>query len=144
MKPASPLGWWARAVGAGLSLVQNLMQLFVAGAVLFEAHRLFLSYYAREWAGIQIAGVNGCVGEEMIANADLFEGQTLCNKPINYVPWVEMYRRHWQTAAVYYGAALALILAAGFILHLLHHRGTTTPYGEAAPAPSPVDSEHLR
>ena len=141
MKPASLLTRWTRA---GLSLVQNLMRLFVAGAVLVEAHKLFLSYYAREWSGIQIAGVNGCAGEDAIANADLLEGQTFCNEPINYFPWIELYRRHWQAAAIYYGVAFALILLGGFILHMLQPRGSTTPYGAVTPAPSPADSEHLR
>lgn len=129
----------------GLAAVQAIMGLFGAGSVIFAAHKLFLRYYANEWAGIQFSGVNGCAGEERIANGDLFEGQTFCNKPINFVPWIEVYRRHWQAAALYYGAALVVILLAGLIWHLVHRsRATVTPFGGAPKKPSAADSEHLR
>jgi hypothetical protein len=36
----------------GLAVIQGIMRLFGAGAVLYGAHMLFLRYYAREWAGI--------------------------------------------------------------------------------------------
>lgn len=129
----------------GLAVVQGVMGLFGAGSVIVAAHTLFLRYYAREWGGLQFSGVNGCAGEEAIANGDLFEGQTYCNKPINFVPWVEMYRRHWQAAAVYYGVAAAVIILVGFIWHrLLRNRATTNPFGGAPKSSPPSESEHLR
>jgi hypothetical protein len=121
-----------------------VVRLFSAGAVLYGAHTLFLRYYAREWGGIQFAGVNGCQGEDMIANGDLIEGQTFCNKPENFVPWIEIYRRHWQAAPLYYGAALAVILILGLILTWLQRRmAPANPFGGARPV-SPADAKHLR
>ncbi len=61
----------------GLAVVQSLVGLFGAGAVLYQAHTLFLRYYIREWQGIQFAGVHGCAGEEAVVNGDLFEGVNL-------------------------------------------------------------------
>jgi hypothetical protein len=121
------------------------MRLFGAGAVLYGAHMLFLRYYAREWAGMQFAGVNGCAGEEMIADGDLLEGQTYCNKVINFVPWVELYRRHWQAATLYYGVVLAAILLAGLVVLWMQWRlAPTSPFGSGGKALSPAESEHLR
>lgn len=129
----------------GLAAVQAVMGLFGAGSVIFAAHKLFLRYYANEWAGIQFSGVNGCAGEDMIANGDLIGGQTFCNKPENFVPWIEIYRHHPRAAALYYGAALMVILLAGLIWHWVHRsRATVTPFGGAPKPASPSDSEHLR
>jgi hypothetical protein len=122
-----------------------MIALFGAGAVLFEAHQLFLRYYIREWNGIQVVGVNGCAGKEAVANGDLFQGQTFCHQPENFVPWVEVYRNHLQAAAIYYGVILAALLIIGFTLNWLQHRmAGRTPFGGRAKAPSPINSEHLR
>jgi hypothetical protein len=129
----------------GLAVVHGFLQLFVAGAVITEAHSLFLRYYAREWQGIQFTGPNGCAGEEMVVNGDLFEAQTLCNQPENFVPWIEVYRNHWQAAAVYYGVGLIVIIIIGYVLLLIQRRlAPAAPFGEAAPTPSLDASEHLR
>ncbi len=128
----------------GLGLVQGATRLFGSGAILFEAHNLFLRYYGREWSGMLVAGVNGCAGTDMVANGDLLEGQTFCNQPENFVPWVLLYRRHWVAALIYYGVALALILVIGLIWSRLARSATATPFG-GPPAPvSPADHEHLR
>ncbi len=135
------VGAWARS---GLAVGQSVFGLFGAGAVLFEAHQFFLRYYAQEWGAVQYAGVNGCAHEESIVNGDLLMGQTLCNQPENFVPWVVVYRHHPTVAAIYYGSIITVIVLIGFVLHLIQRRlATTTPFG-SAPAPSPVDSEHLR
>lgn len=127
------------------ALIAGVTQLFAAGSLLYGAHTLFLRYYAREWRGIQISGVNGCQGEDMIANGDLFDGKTFCNQPENFVPWFEIYRRHWHAAVLYYGAALLGIVAIGIVLTLLQKRlASTTPFGSGAKVLSPADSEHLR
>ncbi len=134
-----------RLLHFGLAALQGLAGLFGAGSVIVGAHTLFLRYYAKEWGGIQFSGVNGCVGEDMIANGDLFDGQTFCNKPENFVPWIEVYRHHPRAAALYYSAALVLILVIGFVWHLLQRsRATSTPFGGAPPAPDPATNEHLR
>ena len=132
------------ATRSALALLQGVMRLFTAGAVIYEAHRLFLRYYAREWAGIQLTGVNNCVGEDTIANGDLFEGKTFCNQPINFVPWLELYRRHWQAACLYYGAALVIIILIGLALSLAQRRlANSQPFGGTV-RPPPTESEHLR
>jgi hypothetical protein len=129
----------------GLALVQGVMGLFGAGSVIFAAHSLFLRYYANEWAGIQFSGVNGCAGEDMIANGDLIGGQTFCNKPENFVPWIEIYRRHWQAALAYYGAAAAVIVIIGFVWILLQrNRASATPFGGPTRQVDPAQHEHLR
>jgi len=129
----------------GLGAVQAIARLFGAGAVLFGAHTLFLRYYANEWGGIQFAGVNGCAGESMVANGDLIEGQTFCNKPENFVPWIEIYRRHWQAAAIYYGLALVVILLIGLALHAMQKRqAPTAPFGGPQRPATSADAEHLR
>ena len=129
----------------GHALAGGVMRLFGAGAILFEAHRLFLQYYSKEWIGIQYAGVNGCIGEDMIANGDLIGGQTFCNKPENFFPWVAVYQNHPVAAAAYYGAALALILVIGFVWHSLQRRRPTdAPFGDVQAPIAPADSEHLR
>lgn len=95
--------------------------------------------------GIQFSGVNGCQGEDMIANGDLIGGQTFCNKPENFVPWIEVYRHHPLAAALYYGAAVAAILLIGFIWHVMQrNRATIMPFGGPTNAPPAADSEHLR
>jgi hypothetical protein len=135
------LGRWARA---GLAWAQGFIGLVGAGAVLVEAHKLFLQYYGREWRGLQLAGVNDCAGVDRIANGDLFEGQTFCNHVINFVPWTEMYRRHWQVALAYYGAIFAALILVGFLIWLVQRRlGSRMPFGGAA-AGTPAASEHLR
>jgi hypothetical protein len=112
---------------------------------LYGAHSLFLRYYAREWEGIQISGVNGCAGMEQVVNGDLFDGQTLCNQPENFVPWIEIYKRHWEVAAAYYGGGLLVILVIGAIMFLLQRtRPSSAPFGETPVVLSPADSEHLR
>lgn len=129
----------------GLAAAGGIIRLFAAGAVLFEAHQLFLRYYAREWGGIQFSGVNGCAGEDGIANGDLFEGQTFCNQPINFVPWVELYRRHWLVAVGYYAAIVAVLVLIGWLMHLGQRRlAGANPYGSSPTAPAPAESEHLR
>ena len=141
MNGGGPSSWFR----AGLSVGRSTIGLFGAGAVLFEAHKLFLRYYQREWQGIQFTGVNGCQGEEAIANGDLYAGQTYCNQPENFAPWVEVYRHHWQAAAAYYGVILSALLLIGFILSWLQHRlASPTPFGRPPTAAAPVDSEHLR
>lgn len=141
MKSGGPHSWFQ----TGLSFGRSMIGLFGAGAVLFEAHKLFLRYYQVEWQGIQFTGVNGCAGEEHVANGDLFEGQTYCHQPENFTPWVEVYRHHWQAAAWYYGAILVVLLLVGFTLSWLQHRlASQTPFGGPPRAPSPADSEHLR
>jgi len=130
---------------AGHAVVQGLMRLAGAGAILFGAHQLFLRYYAKEWAGIQFTGPNGCAGEDMIANGDLIGGQTFCNKPENFIPWIEVYKNHPLAAACYYGAAAAAILLIGVIWHLLQRRrGVEAPFGGPQPLSDPSTSEHLR
>ena len=104
-----------------LGFVQSLMGLFAAGTVVYEAHRLFLWYYAREYVGIQISGVNDCAGEDWVANGDLFEGKTFCNKPENFAPWYLIYEHHWLAALVYYGAIAAVLFLIGW-LWLRHQR----------------------
>jgi len=129
----------------GIALVQGVVALFGAGSVIAAAHALFLRYYAREWTGIQFSGVNGCAGEEWIANGDLIGGQTLCNKPENFVPWIEVYRHHWQAAVGYYGAAVALILLIGFIWSLTQRRqASSTPFGGPTKTVDLSEHEHLR
>lgn len=129
----------------GLSFVQAAMGLFGAGSVIFAAHNLFLRYYANEWVGIQFSGVNGCNGEDMVANGDLIGGQTFCNKPENFVPWIEIYKRHPVEAAAYYGTAAALILLIGFIWSLTQRRrASATPFGGPAKTADPSEHEHLR
>jgi hypothetical protein len=136
-----PISW----VRFGLALAQTIMGLVGASSVIVAAHTLFLRYYAREWSGIQFAGVNDCVGEDMIANGDLLEGKTFCNQPENFVPWFAVYRHHWQVAALYYGAGLMLILLLGLVMALMQSRlAPATPFGAPAKPPSPGDSEHLR
>jgi hypothetical protein len=137
----NPFAW----VRYGLVIAQSVTALFSTGAVLYGAHTLFLRYYAREWEGVQIAGVNGCAGAERVVNGDLFEGQTLCNQPENFVPWVEIYRRHWQVAAAYYGTGLAAIFVIGFLLVMMQRRlAPRDPFGAAPSALAPENSEHLR
>jgi hypothetical protein len=92
-----------------LSFAQGIMSLFAAGTIVYEAHRLFLWYYAREMVGIQLSGVNGCAGEDLVANGDLFSGKTFCNGPENLVPWIEIYRHHPPAAAAYYGSLLFIL-----------------------------------
>jgi hypothetical protein len=129
----------------GYAVAQGMMGLFAAGAVLAGAHKLFLRYYANEWRGVQISGVNGCVGEDMIANADLIGGKTFCNKPENFVPWVEVYRHHPRAAALYYGVAVTVILIIGLLAVVAQRRiGATTPFGGSAKPAAPADHEHLR
>jgi hypothetical protein len=141
VKSGGPGSWFR----AGLSVGRGVIGLFGAGAVLFEAHKLFLRYYQREWQGIQFTGVNGCQGEEALANGDLFQGQTYCNQPENFVPWVQLYQRHWQAAAVYYGIILTVLLTVGFTLSWIQHRiASQDPFGAPAKAVSPADSEHFR
>ena len=130
---------------AGQAVLQGLMRLVGAGAILFGAHQLFLRYYAREWAAIQFTGPNGCIGEDMIANGDLIGGQTFCNRPENFAPWIEVYKNHPLAAVTYYGAGAILIFLIGIIWHLLQRRRVgETPFGAPPPLPHPVDSEHLR
>jgi len=132
-------------VQVGLGLAQVVMGLFGAGSLLYAAHNLFLRYYANEWRGVQFSGVNTCAGEEAIANGDLFSGVTLCNKPVNFVPWIVVYRHHWHVAVLYYGAILLVILLIGIAWFLLQRsRATTTPFGGAQPSAQPSKSEHLR
>ena len=129
----------------GLAWTQGILRLFSAGAVIFEAHNLFLRYYAREWQGIQLAGVNGCQGEDQIANGDLFIGQTFCNKPENFMPWLEVYRHHPVSVALYYGIALVVIVAVGWVISAGHRRlASTTPFGGPQPPADVTHSEHLR
>jgi hypothetical protein len=129
----------------GLGLVQGVVALFGAGSIIFAAHNLFLRYYANEWAGIQFSGVNGCKGEEVVANGDLLEGQTLCNQPENFMPWIELYRRHWQAALLYYGAAAVLILFIGFLWSLTQRRrASVTPFGGPTKIGDLSEHEHLR
>ena len=140
--PTSGPRHWAQM---GLGLFQGVMGLFGAGSVVFAAHKLFLRYYANEWRGVQISGVNGCAGEEMIANGDLFAGETLCNQPENFVPWIEIYRHHWQAALAYYGGAAAVILVVGFVWSWLQRRrGSATPFGAPAEVGDLSEHEHLR
>jgi hypothetical protein len=128
----------------GLGVVQSITALFSGGAVIYGAHSLFLSYYIREWQGIQFAGVNGCAGTEQVVNGDLLEGETLCHDVVNYVPWIEMYRRHWDTAAIYYGVILLGFLVIGLLFVMLQRRLTHhAPFGEPTPAASLEASEHL-
>jgi len=141
-KSAAGLGHWAQM---GLTLVQGVIGVFGAGSVIYGAHTLFLRYYANEWRGVQLSGVNGCVGEESVANGDLFSGVTLCNKPENFVPWIEVYRHHWQVAAAYYGAAAAAILFIGFLWSLTQRRrASATPFGGPAKVADLTEHEHLR
>lgn len=129
----------------GLAVAQSVVALFGAGTVLYQAHTLFLRYYQREWAGIQFAGVDGCKGTEQVVDGDLFDGETICNSPTEIFTWTEVYRRHWDTAAIYYGTALAIILVIGLIVMMMQRRTAPhTPFGEAQPVLSPKDSEHLR
>ena len=129
----------------GLAVIHGFVQLFAAGAIIYEAHTLFLRYYIREWQGIQFTGPNGCAGEETVVNGDLFEAETLCNRPENFVPWFEVYQHHWKVAAAYYGIGLIVIMIVGYLLLLVQRRlAPAAPFGEAAPAPSPDESEHLR
>ena len=128
----------------GLAVVQSIAALWSAEAVLHRAHNLFLGYYEHEWEGIQLSGVNGCAGTEQVVNGDLFSGETLCNAPVNFVPWIELYRRHWQVAALYYGCALLVILVIGYVLFALQRRlAPRAPFGETVQT-SAADSEHLR
>ncbi len=121
-----------------LGVIQGIMGLFAAGAVIYEAHSLFLWYYAREWQGIQLSGVNGCAGEDMVANGDLFNGKTFCNKPENLVPWVEIYRHHPLVAAAYYGGLLAIVGLIALVWMLAQRRSrppdptTQTPHGSTS------------
>ena len=132
-------------VRIGLATAQAAIGLFSAGTVLYGAHTLFLRYYEREWQGIQIAGVNGCAGEERVVNGDLFDGQTLCNQPENFVPWIEIYKRHWEIAGLYYGVGLLAISVIGLVMFLLQRtRALRAPFGETPAVLSPADSEHLR
>ena len=136
------LGLFARY---GLATVKGVVGLFGAGSVIFAAHTLFLRYYANEWAGLQLMGVNGCAGEDMVANGDLIGGQTFCNKPLNFFPWIELYRHHMLAAALYYGVACVVILVIGFFLNAAQQRlAGRTPYGGSPAPPLPGDSEHLR
>ena len=123
-----------------LSFVQGIMGLFAAGTVIYEAHRLFLWYYAREWIGVQISGVNGCAGEDWVANADLFSGKTFCNKPENLVPWIEIYRHHPLAAAAYYGSLIALLVVIATIWALIQRRSDTSDIVKQSPHGSPSDS----
>jgi hypothetical protein len=125
--------------------VQAIMGLFGAGSLIFAAHSLFLRYYQNEWIGIQYAGVNGCQGEDMVANGDLIGGQTFCNRPENFVPWTLIYRHHPLAAATYYGAAAAVIVLIGFVWSRLQRsHATTTPFGIAPPSIELTHHEHLR
>ncbi len=128
----------------GLAVVQGLLGLFGAGSVLIGAHQLFLRYYAAEWAGIQLSGVNGCAGEQMIADGDLFSGQTFCNQPLNFVPWVVLYQRHWQAAAIYYGLILTALILTGLLVLRLQRGGSTKPFGGGVDSAATPDAEHLR
>lgn len=129
----------------GLAWTQGILRLVSAGAVLFEAHTLFLRYYAREWQGIQLRGVNDCHLEDSIANGDLFIGQTFCNKPENFVPWIEVYRLHPVAAAVYYGIAALVIIAIGIAISAAHRRlAGTKPFGDGGKVRPPSEHEHLR
>lgn len=129
----------------GLVSVQGMLRLFSAGAVIYEAHQLFLSYYSREWNGMLFSGVNGCQGESMVANGDLFEGQTFCNQPINFFPWLELYRRHWLAALLYYGVAAIVIILIGFAISAAQRRlAGRAPFGGPAAPPAPSSSEHLQ
>ena len=110
-----------------LGFVQGIMGLFAGGAVIYEAHSLFLQYYANEWIGIQYSGVNGCAGEETIANGDIIGGKTICNQPENFMPWIEVYRHHPLAAAAYYGAAIAILLAIAFVWRWSQKRRTPDP-----------------
>jgi len=129
----------------GYAAVQSVVALVGAGSIIYGAHRLFLSYFAREWGGLMFAGVNGCAHEEAIVDADLFDDAvTLCNRVENYVPWVEIYRRHWQVAAAYYGAILLGIAVVGVLVFLLQRRLTRhAPFGEPISTASLEASEHL-
>ncbi|MDB5584479.1 MAG: hypothetical protein JWR80_9655 [Bradyrhizobium sp.] len=127
----------------GNAVALSLFTLFSSGIV-YEAHTRFLQYYIREWEGVQLVGVNGCNGMERVVNGDLIEGQTLCNQPVNFMPWIEIYRRHWQEAALYYGAILvALCLIGVLVLRWQNRRAARSPFGHSAPAPAPEDDEHL-
>lgn len=123
-----------------LSLVQGIMSLFAAGTVVYEAHRLFLWYYAREMVGIQLSGVNGCAGEDLVANGDLFSGKTFCNRPENLVPWIEIYRHHPLAAAAYYGSLLLILgLIAAIWIFGQRRRGANnfakqSPHGSSSDA----------
>jgi len=129
----------------GLSLAQGTLRLFGSGAVVFEAHNLFLKYYDVEWRGIQAVGVNDCARQENIANGDLFEGTTICHQPENFFPWFEVYRHHPVTAAAYYCVAAVIIIAVGLVWRAVQQRlVTSTPFGDAPQPADPSDSEHLR
>jgi len=142
MNPARTIG---RLANYGLAWAQGLVGLFGAGAVLFEAHRLFLRYYANEWGAVQLEGPNDCSQVGQIANGDLIGGETFCNQPINFVPWVEVYRHHPVAAAAYYGSVLAAILIAGSLLFFVQRRlATASPFGAVNSNPDPGMSEHLR
>lgn len=130
---------------SGLSVAQSIIQLFAAGTILYGVHTLFLGYYAREWRGVQIAGVDGCAGMERAVNGDLFEGETLCHQPENFVPWIEIYRRHWEAAGIVYGVVLALMILIGVVILRWQRRlAAHVPFGRTPAAPPPEKDEHLR
>jgi hypothetical protein len=106
----------------GYSFFRAIIGVFSAGAVFYEAHTKFLKYYEREWMGVQIRGPNDCMGVDRIANGDLFSGQTFCNQPENFVPWIVIYQNHWQAAVVFYGAIVAVMLAVAGLWWLLQSR----------------------
>lgn len=105
-----------------LSFAQGILGLFAAGTIFYEAHQYFLKYYTNEWIGVQFSGVNGCAGEDLIANGDLIGGKTFCNKPENFVPWIEVYRHHPLAAALYYGTILLILVSIGIIWRLSQRR----------------------
>ena len=145
-KPGAPNRTaFSHIIQMGLGLMQAAMGLVGAGSVFFVAHNLFLRYYAREWGAIQFSGVNGCAGEETIVNGDLIGGQTLCNQPLNFVPWVVVYQHHWKVAAAFYGAILAVIFLIGLAWSFRNRpRGTPAPFGRTAISDDLADHEHLR
>jgi len=130
----------------GLAVIQMIVRLVGAGSVLFSAHRLFLRYFHNEMIGLLFSGVNRCAGEEQVANGDLItDAITLCHEPLNYAPWLVLYRHHWQAASAYYGAILLAIILAGYVVTRLQRRAIpSSPFGRPVRGPSPVDSEHLR
>ena len=123
-----------------LSFAQGIMSLFAAGTVVYEAHRLFLWHYAREMTGIQLSGVNGCAGEDRVANGDLFSGKTFCNQPENLAPWIEIYRHHPLAAVAYYGSLLLLLGLIAAIWIFSQRRRGATDFAKQSPHGSSSDS----
>lgn len=105
-----------------MGIVQSVLGLFAAGSLLFGAHKLVLWYYSREWMGVQFAGVNDCMGEDRIANGDLFEGKTFCNQPENLFPWYVIYERHWLAILGYYATIAAGLILIGWLWRLSQRR----------------------